>query len=553
MVEDIRNSDLGSDKGSKWETPFFTSCQKPVWPKIGIETFNMDLSLGSDTSSAFVEEISGLTSLSSLDSEARFSVRSVNTDDKVLFEGIMLKEDFPELEQDGQEDTDKILSEKKNRSYCELLGKFVKSEEELKVSNFKLHHSEEEIIKLKNQIKESEGHLDNVLKELKMKEDDLEYEIVQSTDLETHVPDCSHKIAKLKIQIEESGGQLDNVRKELKIKEGDLEYEKGQVLELQKQKANLETQVSDCSKKIAKLMEQLEATREQMKVSNDEKTRFEEELKNRNSLTNEFLGQLDGAMETSHKIEASVDWLLDFGREKKNVMDDKITQYQANETEHDLERKKLKAKKEQLGSDVKSMSKAQKQLESKLKEREARSKAIERKLKKSEAENLKVEKHNASQQMVLQGQISSLKEELDQGKHDVETVSKEFNEHKQKYSMLMTEKDGANAKIDKLMAEISSGDNQIAHMKKELSQVQAQQAEVISGSEARLNLVNELKLKVEELENEVTRQNAVISDSAEEKREAILQLCITLEHYRSEYQQLGCAIAGHKLHAFRAS
>ncbi|MCI67624.1 hypothetical protein A2U01_0088883 [Trifolium medium] len=47
-----------------------------------------------------------------------------------------------------------------------------------------------------------------------------------------------------------------------------------------------------------------------------------------------------------------------------------------------------------------------------------------------------------------------------------------------------------------------------------------------------------LKLRVEELEEEVTRQNGVISDKDEEKREAIRQLCYSLEYYRSEYRQL---------------
>ncbi|CAL0305351.1 unnamed protein product [Lupinus luteus] len=446
----------------------------------------------------------------------------------------------------GEENTDNILSERENRSYSKLLRKFIESEEELKVSNFKLQLSEEEIIKLKNQIKESEGHLDNVRKELKMKEDGLEYEKgrvlelqKQTTDLETHVPDCSHKIAKLNIQIEESGGQLDNVPKELKHDEDNLEYEKGQVEE-------------DCYK-IAKLMEQLEVAREQLKVSNDEKTRLKEELKNRYSLNHELQGQLNGVLETAQKRESVMEWLFDLESSKTRVLEYRMAEYKADDTEHDLERKKLKAENEQLHSDVKSKSKVQKQLEERLEEREARSKAFEIKAKQSEAVKLKLEKLNASQQMVLQGRISSLKEELDQGRHDVETVNKDFDEHKQKYSMLMTVKDGANAKIDKLMAEVSSRDNRIVNLKRELLQLQAQQAELISGSEARLNVVNELKLKVEELENEVTRQNAVIPDRAKEKREAIRQLCISLEHYKSEYRQLRFAFSGHELHAFRAS
>ncbi|KAE9587293.1 hypothetical protein Lalb_Chr23g0272131 [Lupinus albus] len=417
-----------------------------------------------------------------------------------------------------------------------------------------------EIIQLKIQIEESEGRLDNVRKELKMKEDALEYEKGQvlklqnqTAELETHIPDCSHKIANLKIQIEESEGQLDNVRKELKNKEDDLEYEKGQVMELQKQTAELETHVPDCSNKIEKLVQELEVAQEQLKVSNDEKTRLKEELKSRYALNHELQCEIKERQDAAQRSEATVQWLRDWGEKRNKELEDQITQYQANETEHDNEVKKLKAEIDALNSDISRLSKSQKLLDSRMKEWEARSNASQRKTKQAEAEKLKLEKLHANQKLLLQAEISSLKEELDHRRHDVEAVNKEFDQHKQKYDMLMTEKDEANAKIDKLMAEVSSRDNQIANMKTELVQLQAQQAELISESEARLNLVNELKLKVEDLENEVTRQNAVISDRAEEKREAIRQLCIFIEHYRSKYQELRCAIAGHKHHSVTPS
>ncbi|MCI44138.1 hypothetical protein A2U01_0065377, partial [Trifolium medium] len=104
--------------------------------------------------------------------------------------------------------------------------------------------------------------------------------------------------------------------------------------------------------------------------------------------------------------------------------------------------------------------------------------------------------------------------------------------------MLMTEKDEANAKIDKLKAEISFRDDQIANMEGELFQQRTQQAELTAESETRLKLLNELKLKIEELEKEVTRQNVVISNRDEEKREAIRQLCFSIDHYRSGYKEL---------------
>ncbi|KAK8942468.1 hypothetical protein KSP39_PZI009643 [Platanthera zijinensis] len=48
----------------------------------------------------------------------------------------------------------------------------------------------------------------------------------------------------------------------------------------------------------------------------------------------------------------------------------------------------------------------------------------------------------------------------------------------------------------------------------------------------------ELASRVEELEEEVVRQRAAMEDCAEEKREAIRQLCFSIEHYRVSYQRL---------------
>ncbi|XP_019437272.1 PREDICTED: protein NETWORKED 4A-like isoform X2 [Lupinus angustifolius] len=548
MEEGFDDSDFSGGKASEFETPFFTPFQKPDFPKSDIEPFSIDFSLspGGDSSADSMKESSGscYSSLSSY-SDSQSSNPSVNTDEKILPEGVK---------------QDNILLEGEKKSYDELLRRFIKNEEELKVSNSKLQFSEMEITQLKIQIEESEGLLGNVRKELKMKEDDLEYEKgqvlelqKQTAELETHIPDCSHKIANLKIQIEESEGQLDNVRKELKNKEDDLEYEKGQVMELQKLTAELETHVPDCSNKIEKLVQELEVAQEQLKVSNDEKTRLKEELKSRYAINHELQCKVKEIQDAAQQSEATVQWLRDWGGKRSKELEDKITQHQANETEHDHEVRKLKAEIDDLKSDISRLSKSQKLLDSRLKEWEARSKVSQRKMKQSEAEKVKLEKLHANQKLLFKAEITSLKEELDHKRHDVEAVNKEFDQHKQKYDMLMTEIDEANAKVDKLMAEVSSRDNQIAKMKTKLVQLQAQQPELISRSEARLNLVNELKLKVEDLENKVTIQNAVISDRAEEKREAIRQLCISIEHYRSEYRELRRAFAGHEHHSVTAS
>jgi hypothetical protein len=65
--------------------------------------------------------------------------------------------------------------------------------------------------------------------------------------------------------------------------------------------------------------------------------------------------------------------------------------------------------------------------------------------------------------------------------------------------------------------------------------------------------VDELRLKVVELEKEVDGQRVELSAVAEEKRAAIRQLCFSLEHYRSGYKELREAFLGHKRHSVMAS
>ncbi|XP_057458993.1 protein NETWORKED 4B-like isoform X2 [Lotus japonicus] len=499
------SSDVGLDQGSNLVTPYFTPFQKQAFRTSGLQPVSMDLSpsSGGDSSAASMKEGTGSPSSSSSDSEA---------DGNGHLEGIKLKEHFPDLEEQnqlaGEEKTDSVIWKREDKNYDELLKKFIKNEEELRISNSKLQLSEEEIIKLK-------------------------------------------------IQLEKSEVQLDNVHKELKMKEEDLEYEKGQVLELKNQTAELETHVPDCCDKIAKLVEQLEEAQEQLKESNDEIARLREDLRSKSSSTHQLQGQLKTAQEDIDSLKYQLEI-------ETQEFEDRIARYKANETNHELEVQKLKAEildsqaqfsveKDQLISGIVSLTEVKMQLNSRLKEWESRSNELEIKLSIYEAEKLKQVELHASQQRALQDEISSLKEELGLRSHEIEGVNKEFDRHKQNYDMLMTERDGANATIDKLKAELSFRDNQIADVERKLVEIRTQQAELISGSETKLNLVNQLKLKVEELEKEVARQNAVISDRDEQKREAIRQLCFSLEHYRSGYQELVRVFTGHRRHAVTAS
>ncbi|XP_061366780.1 protein NETWORKED 4A-like [Gastrolobium bilobum] len=55
-----------------------------------------------------------------------------------------------------------------------------------------------------------------------------------------------------------------------------------------------------------------------------------------------------------------------------------------------------------------------------------------------------------------------------------------------------------------------------------------------------------LNARVKQLEEEIDKQRIEILEGAEEKREAIRQLCFSLEHYRNGYNKLRQAFIGHK-------
>ncbi|KAJ7959512.1 Protein NETWORKED 4A like [Quillaja saponaria] len=528
QLEGSDNYESGSDLG----TPLHTPGQQLGLQKSGHQMVNVETSLSSGGGSSVlsVKEGTESSSSSSSSSESESFDPSLDnchgprmdTDRKGLIEEITkLKVEFPSLEELHQmveeDNTDNMSWARDKRNYEELLRRFNETLEKLKVSNLKLQLSEKEVIYLKSELEKSQSFNKSL--------DD----------------------------------QLDLLQKDFQKREADLEMEKGLVLELQKQTASLETHVPDCSYKIAELVEELEVTRASLKKSDEEITTLKYEVNN--AIGNkELQDQLRMARENITMLEAQ----LDSERELITELNERIAWYKSNESDHDLEVKKFKAalhdvqeqfslEKEQLQSAILSLSEEKVLLDSMLKEWELRSESYDHKIRQCGAEILEIKKVNVSQQMVLQGEINRLKEELCERSNHVEALNKEFDRHKHKYDMLMAEKDEVNAKAHKLMAEVSSRDTQIMDMERQLCQLRMEQRELISGSETTRDLVRELKQKVEELENEVSRLNSMISDRAEEKREAIRQLCFSLEHYRSGYQELLQAFVGHKRHAVVAS
>ncbi|XP_058753113.1 protein NETWORKED 4B-like [Vicia villosa] len=462
---------------------------------------------------------------------------------------------------------DGFLWEMDNRSYEDLLKKFIEKEEDLRVSNLKLQLSEQEITGLAIQVEVLEIQIDDACQKLELKEDELceqkkllgkqisklkiqnlnsvdqfadargelnlkKRELVnvrkelelKEKELNEQKKLSEEEIFKLKNQIKENENQLDNVQKELELKEKELNEQKElseeeifklrkQVKEsenrldnvwdelnlktekLQKQTVELDTYIPESVYKITNLMEQLEEAHKKLEISTDEIATLQKELGSKSSMI--------------RRLQCEI-------KEEKKKMHSTLFDLQATYV----------CEQEKMSSDIASLSKQKKQLTSKLEACESRNKELEQKVMRNEAENL----------THLQ-EIRNLRTKLGQRMNDVEAANK-------KSARVMIQIDEANVQIDKLKAEICSRDDEISHLKKYINDVNTSRIELVLNYRAKLNEENKLKLKVEELEKEVKKQNGVILDMAKEKKEAIRQLCNSLEHYRSGYNERIRALNG---------
>lgn len=119
----------------------------------------------------------------------------------------------------------------------------------------------------------------------------------------------------------------------------------------------------------------------------------------------------------------------------------------------------------------------------------------------------------------------------------------------ERVKQLEAEKSKIRANCEKRVAELSRSLDesklrfvQLASEKDELDEVlrelNLERERLIEEAEGAQKFSADLANRVEELKEEVERQRAAVADGAEEKREAIRQLCFSIEHYRVGYQRL---------------
>ncbi|WOK95877.1 hypothetical protein Cni_G04584 [Canna indica] len=148
--------------------------------------------------------------------------------------------------------------------------------------------------------------------------------------------------------------------------------------------------------------------------------------------------------------------------------------------------------------------------------------------------------------------IQACEESLERKKQIAE-LNENLDALKVKVDMLTAEKDTLSAKVDSLVNDVKHRDDRIVQIDQHLHELHLEHTKLIMEMEEAKKAGSDLKLRMKELEDEVERQKVVICDGAEGKREAIRQLCFSLEYYRDGYHQLRQLLQGHRRSAIAAN
>lgn len=366
---------------------------------------------------------------------------------------------------------------------------------------------------------------------------------------------------KSSVAVDDLKAELEEVTAEAKARENELELEKKKVLELQMQNFELETKVVDSGCKIDKLVKELKSTTEKLDISEGKLDELKQDISNEIS---QSTLQLQSELQLSERTKALMEATLASESLRILELEGRITRYISDVSDRDCEISKLttgsqeflrnsEVEKARLQCHNSSLLEKLTLLEAKCAEREVQIKLLENDIKRCEASKQEMKGMYEAQEIKWQCDIEGLKVHLNEKGAEVEMLNKSCDRLKLKYDMLMAEKDGLIAKIHTLNAQLCDRDIKIQELEAKLHHLKLQHVDINAVSESSHKQRDDLRLKVEELEKEVERQAAIISDRAEEKREAIRQLCFSLEHYRSGYQELREAYIGLRRHVVTAA
>ncbi|XP_074295147.1 protein NETWORKED 4A-like [Silene latifolia] len=278
----------------------------------------------------------------------------------------------------------------------------------------------------------------------------------------------------------------------------------------------LDLDVSGPEDKIQALVKELRNTRARFQVVDKELMKLRKE----NGESTESIRKMQDLLKMAQKDSATWKRMLETEKRLASKLQERIARYKTSLSDREKEVRELKEelsdanRKYQLHAEISRLSDEKIGLEERLREWEVHCRSLE------------------TQHGMLE---TKLNDEIEQQKADIadktarlESLESDFDAYKLKYASLLTEKEEVESKV-------REKEDQIIQMQ-----------HTIAENEVFRKKAEEVSMRVEELREEVEGQKDLIMEAAEGKREAIRQLCYSLEHYRNGYQQLRQAFTEHK-------
>lgn len=373
----------------------------------------------------------------------------------------------------------------------DLHQRILELENELRVANEKLEHHEksedlsEKIFLLENDLFAANEKLLVSNAEIASLQQKLN-EHDKCEELAKNCSEMSLKVSVLENEILIANKKLMSSDTEVSNLQQKLSSSEAIICELTTQIAGLESDIGNLQKELLEKNLSSEALTEEFKARVAD---LEDEVNGYKSEIEELKSAVSKSNETVHQYETRLaDTSDNFSLEKTNF-EIKITELQ----------KLINGLKEE----IETLAKEKLQIESNLSERQQL------------VEKLEVEK------------LEACKERDDH----IAELNTSLNNLNERFSVLLSDKEGLSEKISILTNNMTIRDDSLHKMNEHLHQLHLEHVKL-------MKKIEKLEEREEELEAEVERQKVVILDGAEGKREAIRQLCSTLEHYRDRYQHL---------------